>query len=223
MTSDSTALGGVPFHVAIVDDDDGWTQSICIPLRRQVPPGWQVVGRLPFDDMAEYLPWVSNNHVAAVLIDLQLSDKMPQIRYTGHDLVAWFAAKLPRLPRFYLTAHNLEQVVKDDEGEVDSIFDKVNFRRNHKRAFDRVVRAAINYQREHYERLGRIAEIAKKAALGTATEDELREVRALSTTRDISTIPAMQTRAAILNDAEALLAKCNDLLKNIESKERGGE
>jgi hypothetical protein len=218
MSEEQESQPRVPFRIAIVDDDDQWSNSVCISLRKYVPPGWEVVSKLPLEDLNDYIAWVEGQRIAAVLIDLKLSDRLPKIRYSGHELVHWLIENLPRLPRFYLTAHDRDQQVKDDFGDVDSTFEKANFKKHNKQSFSRVLRAARNYQSDHYERIGRIAEIARKAALGIATDGEIQEARAISNSREPSAIPAMQTRAKILDDAEGLLAKCNDLLLQIAQR-----
>lgn len=172
--------------IAVVDDRKDARDRLIKPIKRYLDSEnieWNVIGFPPLINKADYPNWLVNNKVIVLIVDEKLKEEGNNgflVDYNGHDLVNVIRKRNKQLPIYIITSHAGDANLDQNKGEFEDIISRTNFRgENVTKYMKRFVRATQNYLDNYQQEYARLAELSEKVALSEATEEEIKELKAL--------------------------------------------
>lgn len=171
--------------LALFDDRRRVRRGLEINLEAALPKGWSVVASRPLRDVTSYVDWILREDVQVLVIDWVLDEQGEDVEspvsYKGDSVVAQIRKRLPEFPVFVITAHEGDEDLQDHLGDVEAVFTRHKFTNNAKELVKPMLRAGERFAARFVQELARLSELAAKAASGSATGHELKELRVLQT------------------------------------------
>src|SRR5882724_7227033 len=146
--------------LAIIDDRKDVRQTLARNITTDLPKPWSVLQSDPLPKMSDYSSWISENEVAAVILDERLQEqvagrKKSHVSYSGHELAKELRKYWPSLPIFMVTTHRTDSALQDPKNEVDfeEIFNREDFYQRSTIYTERIVRSAQRFLDTYQEEL----------------------------------------------------------------------
>jgi len=210
--------------ILVVDDRSAMRDKVVAITKACMPEGtnWDVIGSHPLTNMEDFLSFIVEEDVVALMLDEQLHEQMEYaegeaVTYDGHDLVAFLRKGNPELPLFVVTsfAENEELIVHEDS--VEAIISRNDFLTKPSTHVVRIVRAAQRFSQSLDQELSQLGEIAEKVALGNASEEDVRRGKSLQTKLSLAHGIDIGTAADFVPLAESLVKEAKEILAAIKA------
>lgn len=176
---------------------------------------WQIAVTAPLTDLNEYLDWILDNDITAVILDEKLQNA--GVTYGGHEVLDLIKSKFP-LPVFVVTEFKDDPDLETRFEKATDIIGKPEWARERTRFAGRVLSSAKDYSDVYVSKHMEMDALADKVAKNAASEDEKKRLEAL---RDQVHLPLTKedaTREEILNEFETSVNLLEDLVT--KAKER---
>lgn len=213
--------------IGIVDDREDVRITITDSIRLALPEGWDALDISPFKTLDNYLIWISQFEIVALIIDEQLNEASNQgvaVNYAGHDLVDYIRQYLPEFPIFVVTSYKNDPALQEElDGRFKYVEDIIERNAFYERPDDyiaRITRAGQRYSQTFEGELAELADFAKKAATGESISIEERErAKAIQTKLETAfPIDSISTRGEWLSRMEQLIEELEVLKTDIKKQ-----
>lgn len=210
--------------IGLVDDDGDKRGTLLKTLKRTIKDeSVAFVDIFPLDDPGDYISWIAQNQIHAIVIDWRLNEqssgKGSPVKYQGDAIVKAIRVKLPYFPIFVLTAYATDDDVDMHDSDVELIEDRTEFGMDRDKLAKRLIRAASRFSESKQKQLSRVSELAKLCAIGKASTAQKKELRELQDQLQLGVVSdAALTQSEALCDAQNALDATNKLIENIEKK-----
>jgi len=174
--------------IGIIDDNpeqrDSFKDAIEIFLRKSGRTGVEIIESEPLEDIDQYIYWISQNDVAALIIDERLAD-MPLIAtgrscgYEGHDMAQNLRNRSSIIPIHVVTSSRINEDLTQNRELFETVLSRGEFREGSEKYAEIFIRSAQRFYEENQKLYERIAEISKKIAFKDASNDEMKELEGI--------------------------------------------
>lgn len=141
---------------------------------------WQIVSKDPFPDKMEYLSFINENDIGVLILDERLhevSNGNNSVEYNGSQLITFLRQYLKDYPIYSVTSYHLDNDLDIQFSEFDEIIARDTFYSKPEEYVARFIRAGNRFLENHSEQLLRLSILSELIAKGTATDDNLKELR----------------------------------------------
>jgi CheY-like chemotaxis protein len=191
--------------------------------------GWDVREMPPLRHKEDYGSWLAeHSEIAVLVLDENLHEQTDDaadeaVDYDGHDVVAELRGRFPEFPIYVVTSAAVDSDdLKAAAPDVEYIFDRNAFLAEAPLFVTRMLRAGARFEQAMAEQLDKLSQLSLKAAMSTASHDELRQLDEL---RAKFALPFSGTTVAeqasdLLPKAEALIAEARGLVNKLKAKQQ---
>lgn len=182
---------------------------------------WTISSQDPFIDKMEYLNFINENDIGVLILDERLhesSTAQQSVNYNGSDLVTFLRLYLKNFPIYSITSYHEDNELENQFSQFDEIIARDIFYSKAEEYIERFIRAGQRFLDDHTTQLLKLSELSELIAKGTATEENLKELR---TVQESLNIPfsdyGYPHRESWLQDYEkniSDLSKLNDEIEN---------
>jgi len=173
--------------IGIVDDREEqrttFARLMSIELRSHT--GWSVDSIAPFHEMSSYSSWIAGNNISVLVLDERLHESAVNgdlsVNYNGHSVVDVIRNSFSNIPIWVISAYEVDDDLKERFPKVEDVLSRRKFTDEYKTYVSRFVRAGGTFFEENQALLEKIAEISRKVAFGTATNEEVHELTVIQT------------------------------------------
>ena len=217
-------------RIALVDDDSDLRGTLAKCLELELPKEWELISEAPLDSPDEYPEWIIAHDVAVLLIDwcLNLSprDGRRAVHYEGNEVVDVIRSVRPNFPIFVVTSFKPNENLQEHSEDIEYYVKRTELINRGHLYVQRMTRTGARYWKDHQEEIARLSDLANAVALGTASTDDVEELKALRTSLGMAfSVGADMSQAERLAEAEkfrtkveAELQKIKDFLAKEQSK-----
>ncbi len=141
---------------------------------------WTVISQDPFLDKTEYLNFINETDIGVLILDERLHESgtaQQSVNYNGSDLVIFLRQYLKNFPIYSITSYHEDDELENQFSQFDEIIAREAFYSKAEEYVERFVRAGQRFLDDHSAQLLRLSELSELIAKGTATEDNLKELR----------------------------------------------
>ncbi|UKB79559.1 hypothetical protein [Chryseobacterium sp. MEBOG07] len=141
---------------------------------------WHVISNDPFSDKMEYLNFIKEHDIAVLILDERLhesSGSNGSVSYNGSQLVTFLRQYLKSFPIYSVTSFHLDNDLENQFSEFDEIIARDTFYAKPEEYVARFIRAGQRFHEANSEQLLRLSILSELIAKGTATEQDLAELR----------------------------------------------
>lgn len=207
--------------IALVDDRRNQRETAALLIRRRLPEGWQVLDHDPLPTLDQYLPWIAEEEIKAIVLDERLHEEVnlqpADVGYDGHDVVEFLRAHMPSFPIFVLTSFPRDDDIQARFGKVEEIIDRREFASRADAYTERMVRSAVRFTEEFEGELSRLGELAATIAQGSASAAEVQEAEAIRTKLSIAfPMKPLTDRDAWLKELEGTIGALEKIVNEAE-------
>lgn len=209
--------------IAIIDDnpDHSGTVKNNIELAlAEMESTIEVISTLPFKNINDYFPFVTDNDVCVLILDEKLNDQAVDddgpVEYKGSDLVSALRMQLKDIPIFALTVIPNENNLLQKFSEYEQIISRDDFYKDAEKFVPIFVRAAKSYLKDNESDLSNFNNLTKNIAGGLDDEAAIQKLQALQMKMELP-FAGFADRSAWLDEYEkqiSSLEEINQLLKD---------
>lgn len=141
---------------------------------------WAIASQDPFMDKMEYLNFINENDVGVLILDERLHESgtgQQSVNYNGSDLVTFLRLYLKNFPIYSITSYHEDNELENQFSQFDEIIARDVFYSKAEEYVERFIRAGQRFLDDHNAQLLKLSELSELIAKGTATEDNLKELR----------------------------------------------
>lgn len=212
-------------NIGLIDDRPDQRETMTSRIQRALRvgqyEGWKVVETDPFPSLDDYDRWLHDNEVAVLVTDQRLNEKVSAstgraVSYAGHELIARVRAYRPDLPIYVVTSYT-DEVLDEERASYEFAVERKKFNKEPAKFVPVMIRNGTRFLEQHAQRLKDLADLASKAATGTATEADLRQIGALQlAVRHDYDFEATATKADLLDDFEERVNAFEEVIKDLK-------
>lgn len=210
--------------IGIIDDREDirttLKRKIDLSIKKQNLP-WITLDISPFAEMKHYISWLKENEVSVLILDERLqegSHTAENVTYNGSKLIEFIRESLPEFPVFAITNYPKDPDLQQKFPLFDEILGRDEFFKKADEYTIRFTRAGQRFLDTYNSQLTRVSELSKKIALGTADENDLKELEALQEYLNIPFASLIFTnREEWLKLYEEKMKELSDISKNIKT------
>ena len=207
--------------IGLVDDRAELRTTLQKIISRNLPRDWHCESVAPFENKNEYISWISENEIAALILDEKLHEQAPDseghVEYNGHDLTFYLREKINELPIHIVTSYDEDPNLVDNRPEFESVYNREDFIRDKERVIKQILRSAARYFDTFQSELSELGALAQKAAKKSINDDELKKLIALQTKLNISVDTESIDMAKMVTELESKLSELNDDMDKLSS------
>jgi DNA-binding NarL/FixJ family response regulator len=210
--------------IGLIDDDTAKRGTLRKSLVRLMDDdSIEIVDIYPLDDPRDYVSWVAQNDIHAIVMDWRLNEQKEKasgpVAYEGDAVVKEIRKKKPHFPIFVLTAYSQSENVESHGADVELIESRVDFGKSSDKLIKRLVRAAARFSESQQTKLARISELAVLCAKGEAKAAQKKELRSLQAELSLGVVSdAALTQSSAIDDAQKIVDSADSLLLKIKAK-----
>jgi hypothetical protein len=165
-------------NIALIDDRDGDRETAADRMRLQLEGSdWTIIDSGPLKEISEYPAWIAENDIATIVLDQRLQET-GEVQYEGADLAEYLRQLYPELPIYILTTYSGDDAVQG-MGDVEDVINRHDFARHPGAFLERIVRAGTKFVEKKRDELARLAELARRAAMGEVEDADIEQMMAL--------------------------------------------
>ncbi|WP_407503248.1 hypothetical protein [Elizabethkingia miricola] len=141
---------------------------------------WTIISQDPFLDKTEYLNFINETDIGVLILDERLHESgigQQSVNYNGSDLVKFLRQYLKNFPIYSITSYHEDDELENQFSQFDEIIAREAFYSKAEEYVERFVRAGQRFLDDHSTQLLKLSELSELIAKGTATEDNLKELR----------------------------------------------
>ncbi|EJL73335.1 hypothetical protein [Chryseobacterium populi] len=141
---------------------------------------WTIISQDPFLNKAEYLNFINETDIGVLILDERLHESstgQQSVNYNGSDLVKFLRQYLKNFPIYSITSYHEDDELENQFSQFDEIIAREAFYSKAEEYVERFVRAGQRFLDDHSTQLLKLSELSELIAKGTATEDNLKELR----------------------------------------------
>lgn len=141
---------------------------------------WTIISQDPFLDKTEYLNFINEMDIGVLILDERLHESstgQQSVNYNGSDLVKFLRQYLKNFPIYSVTSYHEDDELENQFSQFDEIIARESFYSKAEEYVERFVRAGQRFLDDHSTQLLKLSELSELIAKGTATEDNLKELR----------------------------------------------
>lgn len=213
-------------NIGIVDDREAHRTTVAKNVAMYLSEPWGELNVFPFQSMGEYLSWIQEEEIAALIVDERLHEDAKSgqsVDYNGNKLANYLRKNLPDFPIFVVTTHADDQDLQDSKADVDDIINRDKFNEEPETFVRRIVRAGQRFFEQYQSELNQLAQLSEKIAIGQATQADSNQLLALQAKIGISSDPnnnfekseLISTLSAQLDQFNLIKEKIESLLKDV--------
>lgn len=192
---------------------------------------WNVISEDPFKEEIDYLNFIHENDIGVLILDERLHEignGQNSVNYNGSKLVIFLRQYLKDFPIYSITSYHEDDDLENQFSQFDEIIARENFYPKAEEYVARFIRAGQRFLTTHNEQLLRLSELSELIAKGTATEDNLKELKVVQESLNIPFSDyGYANRELWLDDYEKNLTdlsmlnnEIDEFLKNIDDVEK---
>jgi hypothetical protein len=178
---------------------------------------WSVIDIDPFEDIDNYITWIKDNDIAILILDEKLQEVASgsKVSYNGSLLIEKIRGTLKEFPVFIITSYPNEPDLQSKFPLFDEILERDTFYNKSDEYVARFLRAGQRFLTTHISQLKQISDLSQKIALGTATNDEKKNLAALQTFIGLP-YSHLSNREEWLKEYEGKLKELEEISSKIE-------
>lgn len=209
-------------NIALIDDRKEARETIKINLDLALNKDWTSIDIYPLKNIDDYPSWITENDVAAILLDERLQEKVDlnskNITYSGHDLVDYLRKKFTTLPIFIVTTYPKDNEIIERFKDVEDIIEREEFNKNYDNYVPRILRSAQKFLETFEKELFELSQIASDIAIGESDPAQIEKLKAIQTKIGIM-FPSdtFIERSELLNNCENVLEELNKLKDRLDN------
>ncbi len=216
--------------IGVIDDRSDVRQTISRRISRYLRQHatWTCEDSAPLERLDYYPSWLTEHEIVVLVLDERLREQVEEgaqpVTYDGHDVVDFIRARLPTFPIFVVTGWDDDEALSERFGAVEDVVNREGFARGAKGYTDRFVRAGTRFWEENQKELEELGRIARKVALGDASEEDLKEARSLQQKMELAfVVDELYDRASWLDQMEASLAELETIRQRLSENRVKGQ
>jgi DNA-binding NarL/FixJ family response regulator len=171
--------------VAIIDDREDLRTRLKKLVRRHLDDNgvqWEIEGFAPLQNIEDYPNWIAENKIVLLIVDEKLREEPNDgalVNYNGHELINIVRKRNKQLPIYVITSHAENEALDEHMAEFEDVVARDTFHENTSKFIKRFIRATQSYLDNYQNEYARLAELSEKSALDKASEEEIKELKAL--------------------------------------------
>ena len=186
---------------------------------------WSVVMDGPPSKEYDVIEWLDENDAPVLITDWKLNEGArgeQVVNYEADALIREIRAKRPSFPIFVITG--FESEARSYLREVENIFTREQFTRGAATIVPQMIRAGLRRYEEQHKLLGRMGDLSRRVAIGTATSSDLGELQSLHGYFQAD-LPSLIDLSVVLKQFEDAKAQADALRSRIQARlrEMGGD
>lgn len=141
---------------------------------------WNIISQDPFLDKTEYLNFINEMDIGVLILDERLHESstgQQSVNYNGSDLVKFLRQYLKNFPIYSITSYHEDDELENQFSQFDEIIARESFYSKAEEYVERFVRAGQRFLDDHNKQLLKLSELSELIAKGTATEENLKELK----------------------------------------------
>lgn len=207
--------------IAIIDDRKDLRETIKRTIELALIEGWQCIGIEPFENLEEYISWITENAIAGILLDERLQEQVEtqhkNITYYGHDFVDYIRGRFTTLPIYVITSWPEDDPLLLRFKDVEAIIERSDFCDKYDKYVPRIIRSAQKFLETYENELSELSLIASKIATGIAIKEEIDKAEAIKAKVGfVFPSDIFIERSELLTNCEKVLQRIEDLMKRLE-------
>lgn len=181
---------------------------------------WNVISQDPFKEKMDYLNFIHENDIGVLILDERLhetSNGQNSVDYNGSQLVIFLRQYLKDFPIYSITSYHEDDELENQFSQFDEIIARETFYPRAEEYVARFIRAGQRFLTAHNKQLLRLSELSELIARGTASEDDLKELKVVQEGLNIPFSDyGYANRELWLDDYEKNLSELSGLNNEIE-------
>lgn len=172
--------------LGIIDDRNQTRRSFARKLYlevKELDSKWEVLDIEPFIEKEDYVQWILENNISALIIDERLyeeeTDCGNNISYSGHQLVEFLRIRFKDLPLYIITNVAISADVKKIYNQFNLILGKREFDEKLKDYLNLIIMSGNKFFNNNQMELERLSYLSEKIIDGKASNEEISEAKAL--------------------------------------------
>lgn len=174
--------------LGIIDDRNDKRTSFARKINLEIKKfdtSWNILDIEPFINKDDYLSWISENNIAALIIDERLYEEETgcgnNINYSGHELVEFLRGKFKDLPLYIVTNVTISEELKKTYKQFNLILSNSEFDEKIKDYLNLIIMSGHRFFNDYQNELERLSELSAKMVKGKANDNDIKEAKALQT------------------------------------------
>lgn len=212
--------------LGIIDDRKDIRDTLVRRIKNNIEKlveAWEVIGISPFIKMSDYVNWIDSEDIAVIILDQRLTETADSgkehVSYNGHQLVSYLRQTYKEIPIYMITTFKEDdkREIESKFKEFDDILSRDEFNKKASEYVSRFIRSGQKYIETQKERLSLLSTISEKIAKGEATEDEVKQAKAIQKELEIPVIiESLTERKDWLTNIDDKVKELEKLNKEIE-------
>lgn len=206
-------------NIGIVDDREVHRTTVAKNFGLHLKDSWGYQDRFPFQSKDEYITWIQEEDIAALVIDERLHEEAVNginVDYNGHDLAVFLREQFPDYPIYVVTSHEIDQDLLDIKANVEDIIRREEFNKEPENYVPRIVRAGQRFFDQYQSELKKIAELSAKIATGKGGQRDSDELSSLQAKIGITSCDSGIEKSQLITELGTQLDRFNSLKEQIE-------
>jgi len=173
--------------IGIIDDNpeqrDSFKDAIELYLKKANREGIEVLDIEPLEKKEDYITWINEHEVAALIIDEKLADTPlstgSHCEYEGHEMAESLRKYDSTIPIHVVTSAKNNQDLVENRSLFENVLSRGDFLKNKEVWSEIFIRSGQQYYNEREELFQRIAELSNLIVENKATTEDITELRGL--------------------------------------------
>ena len=174
--------------IGIMDDKkerkDSFKDAIELYLKKSKREGVEVIDCEPLEHKEDYITWINQNDIAALIIDEKLAEVPLEATgkscgYEGHDMAETLRTYESTIPIHVVTSAKNYDELEENRELFENVLPRADFLKDRDTWTEIFIRSGQQYYKEREKLFLRIAELSKLIVNKTATEENINELMAL--------------------------------------------
>lgn len=211
------------FKIGVVDDREEQRETFSNAVKiqlRYLNEDIEVLDIFPFYHKEEYITWIQENNISVLILDEKLHETTKNgqaVKYDGHELGIYLNRHLKNFPLFVVTSYDGVIELEKNLKEFFLILARTEFHDNAKQYTNLFLNSGRKFYKDFHLELSELTRIAKKIAVGQASDEEINEVKVIQEKLQIpSTVYLLNDRSTSIGELSIHLDKLNSLNNEIK-------
>ncbi len=208
-------------RIAVLDDRAPQRDTLVKLIGAVLPANWQCIAAPLYEEVKTYPQWLIDNEVHVLIADQVLNEQAAEegsqsVDYKAHDVIHAIRNAMPSFPIYVITSYPDDAELANHLGDAEDVMTRRDLSEKPRAYVARMLRAGTKFAEEHQRILAAMTELAKKAASGTATAEDIEKLRALQATIGLAADANQEGRGQLLEGLERQLNSLDELRGEIE-------
>lgn len=214
-------------NIGIIDDNAEQSTTLRRALNHQLKKfGFEgsIVEQTPYLNPEQYFSFITDNGIAALILDERLNDKTSHegspVSYLGNELVDILRERLKDFPIYMITSHSGDADLLAKNFQFEDVINREEITGDEDRAslfVSRLLRSSQRFLESNVTELAQFTELSAKVATGDASPEDIERVKALQTILELP-VSGFDDRKAWLDKYEEELKRLEELKATIQKK-----